>query len=319
MIDGSPFLYAGNGRRFMDEILIKAGGFLFMIALGFVLKRIGLFSLDDSGFLSKLVLKVTLPMAIIKNFQGLELNRSYLMAIGIGFAVNFIAIAVVMLLTRKKSPAHRAFYIINTAGFNIGLCTLPYMSSFFAADAVALVCMFDVGNAIMCFGITFSIAMVISKGSVNSKEILRTLFSSMPFVTYLVMILLCAAQIRLPQPVYTVAGMIGQANSFLAMLLIGILFEPKINRIEGKDMAGVFLLRMALGTAFSLLIYHLLPIPLRYRQVLAIIVFSPILSVAPIYTERCGYNRSVAAVLNSLMLPFSMVVMTLLLMLLKVY
>ena len=93
----------------MDEILIKAGGFLFMIALGFVLKRIGLFSLDDSGFLSKLVLKVTLPMAIIKNFQGLELNRSYLMAIGIGFAVNFIAIAVVLLLTRKKSPAHRAF------------------------------------------------------------------------------------------------------------------------------------------------------------------------------------------------------------------
>ena len=160
----------------MDEILIKAGGFLFMIALGFVLKRIGLFSLDDSGFLSKLVLKVTLPMAIIKNFQGLELNRSYLMAIGIGFAVNFIAIAVVMLLTRKKSPAHRAFYIINTAGFNIGLCTLPYMSSFFAADAVALVCMFDVGNAIMCFGITFSIAMVISKGSVNGKEILRTRF-----------------------------------------------------------------------------------------------------------------------------------------------
>ena len=41
-------------------------------------------------------------------------------------------------------------------------------------------------------------------------------------------------------------------------------------------MAGVFLLRMALGIAFSLLIYHFLPIPLRYRQVLAIIVFSPI-------------------------------------------
>lgn len=305
----------------MEEILIKACGFLFMIALGFTLKRIGLFSLDDSGFLSKLVLKITLPMAIIKNFQGLELNKSYLMAIGIGFAVNFIAIAVVLLLTRKKSPAHRAFYIINTAGFNIGLCTLPYMSSFFAADAVALVCMFDVGNAIMCFGITFSIAMVISKGTagVSGKEILRTLFSSMPFVTYLVMILLCAAQIHLPQPVYTVAGMIGQANAFLAMLLIGILFEPKINRSEGKDMAGVFFLRMALGITFSLLIYHFLPVPLMYRQVLSIIVFSPILSVAPIYTERCGYNRAVAAVLNSLMLPFSMVVMTILLMLLKVY
>lgn len=305
----------------MGTVLVKAFGFLFMIALGFVLKRVGLFSLDDSGLLSKLVLKITLPMAIISNFRGLELNRSYLLAIGVGFGVHIVAIAVVLLLTRKKSPAHKAFYIINTSGYNIGLCTLPYMSSFFASDAVALVCMFDVGNAIMCFGITFTIAMMIAKGKegINGKEILKTLFSSMPFVTYLVMILLCAGNIQLPEPVYTVAGMIGQANAFLAMLLIGILFEPKINKSELRDMTGVFLLRMALGIAFALLIYYFLPVPLMYRQILAIIVFSPILSVAPIYTERCGYNRSVAAVLNSFMLPFSMVVMTILLILLKVY
>ncbi|MCI5679467.1 MAG: hypothetical protein MR278_05775 [Bacteroidales bacterium] len=305
----------------METVLVKAFGFLFMIALGFVLKRVGLFSLDDSGLLSKLVLKITLPMAIISNFRGLELNRSYLLAIGVGFGVHIVAIAVVLLLTRKKSPAHKAFYIINTSGYNIGLCTLPYMSSFFAADAVALVCMFDVGNAIMCFGITFTIAMMIAKGKegINGKEILKTLFSSMPFVTYLVMILLCAGNIQLPEPVYTVAGMIGQANAFLAMLLIGILFEPKINKSELKDMTGVFMLRMALGIAFALLIYYFLPVPLMYRQILAIIVFSPILSVAPIYTERCGYNRSVAAVLNSFMLPFSMVVMTILLILLQVY
>lgn len=305
----------------MEAILIKACGFLFMIALGFVLKRIGLFSIEDSGVLSKIVLKITLPMAIISNFKGLELNSSFLIAIIIGFVVHFVAIAVVLLVTRKKPAEQRAFYIINTSGFNIGLCTLPYMSSFFAVEAVALVCMFDVGNAIMCFGFTFAIAMMVSKGkgNVNKREIVKTLFSSMPFVTYLVMILLCAAHISLPESVYTVAGMIGQANAFVAMLLIGILFEPKFNKNELKDMVGVFSLRMILGVVFALCIYHLLPLPLMYRQILAVIVFSPILSVAPIYTERCGYNRSVAAVLNSLMLPFSMVVMTVLLMLLKVY
>ena len=305
----------------MEAILVKACGFLFMIALGFVLKRIGLFSLDDSGVLSKIVLKITLPMAIISNFKGLELNSSFLVAIMIGFAVHFLAIAVVLLVTKNKPAEQRAFYIINTSGYNIGLCTLPYMSSFFAAEAVALVCMFDVGNAIMCFGFTFAIAMMVSKGkgNVNKKEIVKTLFSSMPFVTYLVMIILCAMNISLPEPVYTVAGMIGQANAFVAMLLIGILFEPKFNHNELKDMLGVFMLRMALGVAFALCIYHFLPIPLMYRQILAVIVFSPILSVAPIYTERCGYNRSVAAVLNSFMLPFSMIVMTILLILLRVY
>ena len=305
----------------MEAILVKACGFLFMIALGFVLKRIGLFSIEDSGVLSKIVLKVTLPMAIISNFKGLELNRGFLIAIIIGFAVHLIAIPVALFAARKKPAEQKAFYIINTSGYNIGLCTLPYMSSFFAAEAVALVCMFDVGNAIMCFGFTFAIATMVSKGreNVNKKEIVKTLFSSMPFVTYLAMIILCVLHISLPEPVYTVAGMIGQANAFVAMLLIGILFEPKFNRSELKDMLAVFCLRMILGTVFALGIYFLLPLPLMYRQILAVIVFSPILSVAPIYTERCGYNRSVAAVLNSLMLPFSMVVMTILLMLLKVY
>jgi len=305
----------------MEAILVKACGFLFMIALGFVLKRIGLFSMEDSGVLSKIVLKITLPMAIISNFKGLELNRGFLIAILIGFAVHFISIPAALFVTRKKPAEQRAFYIINTSGYNIGLCTLPYMSSFFAAEAVALVCMFDVGNAIMCFGITFAIATMVSRGkeNVNMKEMIKTLFSSMPFVSYLVMIILCAAHISLPEPVYTVAGMIGQANAFVAMLLIGILFEPKFNRNELKDMLGVFCLRMVLGVFFALCIYFLLPLPLMYRQILSVVVFSPILSVAPIYTERCGYNRSVAAVLNSLMLPFSMVVMTILLMFLKVY
>ena len=305
----------------MDAILVKACGFLFMIALGYVLKRIGLFSIDDSSVLSKIVLKITLPMAIVSNFKGLELNSSFLVAIMIGFAVHFVSISTVLLLTRRKPAEQRAFSIINTSGYNIGLCTLPYMSSFFAADAIALVCMFDVGNAIMCFGFTFAFAMMISKGkgNVSKKEVMKTLFTSMPFVTYLVMIILCGLNLTLPEPVYTVAGMIGQANACVAMLLIGILFEPKFDRNELKDMIGVFILRMILGTAFALCIYHFLPIPLIYRQILSVIVFSPILSVAPIYTERCGYNRSVAAVLNSLMIPFSMIVMTVLLMMLKVY
>ena len=114
----------------MDEILIKAGGFLFMIALGFVLKRIGLFSLDDSGFLSKLVLKVTLPMAIIKNFQGLELNRSYLMAIGIGFAVNFIAIAVVDAADAEKSPPIGRFISSIRQGLISGFAHCPICPAF---------------------------------------------------------------------------------------------------------------------------------------------------------------------------------------------
>ncbi len=305
----------------MEVVLTKAFGFLFMIAMGFVLKRVGLFSLKDTDLLTRLVMKITLPMVIISNFRTIDINISFLMDISLGLFTNFVAIALVLFLTRKKQPAERAFYMINASGYNIGLCTLPFMQSFFEAKAVAIVCMFDVGNAIMVFGITFTLATLIAKGkgNVSGKEILKTLFSSMPFVAYLVMISLCTFGIHLPEIVFDFAGMMGQANTFLAMILIGIMFEPKMKKSVLKDMAGVFAFRIVIACVFSYMIYHYLPGPLLHRQILSIVVFSPILSIAPIYTERCGYDRSAAAVLNSIMLPLSLILMTILLIVLKLY
>lgn len=305
----------------MEIVLTKAIGFLFMIGMGFGLKRGGLFSQKDTDLLSRLVMKITLPMVIISNFRTLSLDISFLMDIALGFITNLVAICLVLLLTRKKQSSERAFFIINASGYNIGLCTLPFMQSFFTPDAVAVVCMFDVGNAIMVFGITFTIATLIvkGKGNVSVKEILKTLFSSMPFVAYLVMIILCSLKIQLPNIVFDLATMMGQANTFLAMILIGIMFEPKMKKSVLKDMGSVFVLRIGIACVFSYLIYHYLPGPLLHRQILSIVVFSPILSIAPIYTERCGYDRSAAAVLNSLMLPFSLILMTILLIVLKLY
>lgn len=305
----------------MEIVLTKAFGFLFMIAMGFVLKQVGLFSQNDTDLLTRLIMKITLPMVIISNFRTLNLDVSFLMDIFMGVVTNAIAIGLILFITWKRQPAERAFFIINGSGYNIGLCTLPFMQSFFKADTVAIVCMFDVGNAIMVFGITFTIATLIAKGkgNVKGKEIVRTLLSSMPFVAYLIMISLCALGIRLPNIIFNFAGMIGQANTFLAMILIGIMFEPKIKKNVLKDMGSVFVLRILIACIFSYIIYHYLPGPLLHRQILSIVVFSPILSIAPIYTERCGYDRSGAAVLNSLMLPFSLILMTILLLALKLY
>lgn len=108
------------------------------------------------------------------------------------------------------------------------------------------------------------------------------------------------------------------SQCFLAMFLIGLLFELKIKRSEVRDMVSVISVRLLSGIAFALIIYFCLPLPLLYRQVLALVVFGPILSVAPVYTERCGYNRSVAAVLNSFMLPFSLLIITILMMVMHI-
>ena len=52
----------------MEEIILKAGCYIAIIVMGFLLRRIGFFDEHTFPVLSKLVIKVTLPAAVISNF-----------------------------------------------------------------------------------------------------------------------------------------------------------------------------------------------------------------------------------------------------------
>ena len=54
----------------MYDLLIRAGSFVAIIVLGWLLRRAGLFQERDFGGLSNIVIKITLPAAIITSFAG---------------------------------------------------------------------------------------------------------------------------------------------------------------------------------------------------------------------------------------------------------
>ena len=54
----------------MAEILIKAASFVAIIFMGYLLRKKGFFKEEDFHVLSKIVLKITLPAAIVSNFSG---------------------------------------------------------------------------------------------------------------------------------------------------------------------------------------------------------------------------------------------------------
>ena len=62
----------------MWEILARAGCFIAIILMGVLLRRIGFFKREDFHLLSKIVIRITLPAAIITNFAGRELDYSLL-------------------------------------------------------------------------------------------------------------------------------------------------------------------------------------------------------------------------------------------------
>ena len=68
----------------MSDVLIRAGSFVAIIVLGYVLRKIGMFRKEDFKVLANVVLKITLPAAIVVSFAKTELTPSMLVMILFG-------------------------------------------------------------------------------------------------------------------------------------------------------------------------------------------------------------------------------------------
>ena len=53
----------------MADILIRAVFFLLMVLLGYAIKKVGILTKEDGVALSRIVMNVTLPCAIIVSFR----------------------------------------------------------------------------------------------------------------------------------------------------------------------------------------------------------------------------------------------------------
>ena len=167
--------------------------------------------------------------------------------------------------------------------------------------------MFDAGNCPVNSGISYAVVSAAGNGErVRLRFVLDKLCHSVPFMTYLVLMVLSTLHISLPEPVYQIASTVGGANTFLAMLMIGILFEVRVEHEDRRQIAEILVLRYAGSLVMAALVW-LSPLPLLIRQVSVLAMMAPIPSVTMVYCEKCGCKPSLYGVLNSLSLAISLV------------
>ena len=114
----------------MLEVLTRAGCFIGIIILGFLLKKIGVFKDSDYSVLSTIVMKITLPAAIITNIANKEIDLTMFTATLLGFGFGLIYVVLGFLLNLHKTKEQRAFEILNLPGYNIGCFAMPFVQSF---------------------------------------------------------------------------------------------------------------------------------------------------------------------------------------------
>lgn len=296
----------------MITVLIKATSFILIIAIGYLLKRKGFFRADDFYLISRIVLKITLPAAIVSNFSRITMDMSLLLMCLVGFFCNVLMVVVGYLINLKNSPAEKAFDMINLSGYNIGNFTIPFVQSFLGPVGFAVTSLFDAGNSVMCTGITFTAASSVAGGSqkVNFRLVLRKLFSSIPFDAYIIMTVLVILNIRLPELCVTLADTIGASNAFLALFMIGIGFEIRLDGERVRELLKVMIVRYGIAILLSIACYHLAPFSEEVRQTLAIVVLGPVASIAPAFTGELKGDVELASAINSMSIVISVVTIT---------
>ena len=293
--------------------MMKPLAYVLIIVLGFVLRRAGFLSDADRKSLTWLMLNVTLPCAIIQAFDGLVLEGEMLLVCLLGLLCSGLPLVLMYLTTGGVEKRIRAYRMLNIGGYNLGCFSVPLLSAFFGSAGVVTACLFDVGNAIIMTGGAYAMTSTLLQTGGEEREgageILMKFLRSVPFDTYMLMLLLSALGIALPRAAFELTQPIAQANGFMAMLIIGMAVEVASEPAMMKETAREIVIRYALATAFALAIYFFTPFDLLTRQVLVVICFSPISSLAPVYTERCHSDTALAGFTNSVSIAVSLAIM----------
>ena len=299
----------------MLDILIKAGCFIGIILLGFILRKVGFFKEGDFQILSKITLKITLPAAIVVSFSQIEVNISMLSIslIALGCGVLYMVIAYLVNLRADKS--RRAFEVLNLPGYNIGLFAMPFVGGFMGAIGSVTTSLFDTGNAFVCLGGSYGVASSINDGSgFSAKRILKALVTSVPFMTYIVMIILNLTGLRLPVPVVSFADTIRGANTFMAMLMLGVGFKMEANSKQIWQIVKLVVIRYSVAAVLACVFYFVTPFELEIRQTLVLLAFSPIGAAVPAFTAEMKGDFGLSSAVNSICILCSIVFMTVLMM-----
>ncbi|ALN77103.1 MULTISPECIES: AEC family transporter [Staphylococcus] len=235
---------------------------LLLIALGYILKRIGYVKGSEAKVMTTIVLNVTLPAVVIVNLNGATLTPSLSLLPILMILYGIITKLIVIILFIKYNNEVRGTVAMLMASLNIGIFAYPLVEQMWPKYGLLYFGMADIGGAILMFGVTYIIAGYFknAESTLNIKTIVLKCLSSIPLMTYSVMISLCLLTIEFPPIIIDFFDLLGKANLPLSMMLLGVLLDFKIERRYLPLTFKYVGIHYGLGLLFGSLVYFFLPV-----------------------------------------------------------
>ena len=305
----------------MSTIIIKLLSLMVPVALGYILKRKRMFGEKDYLIVSKIMVNITMPASVISSFATFSMDASMLGITLIAFLSNLVILAAAWILTLKhqKNLPERRLQMMLIAGFNMGNFVIPFVREFMGLGGLTITSLFDTGNTIMCLGGNYIIisSLLHSEGKkLTAKDVVKKLFGNAVLPTYILMVILSLLKVRIPDTVVSVLTPMANANSFVAVFMLGLMMEIDFSERYMKSAGAALLKKYALGIAVAVLYFTLLPFELNIRQIMVFCALAPIPSLSPIFAgemgcdvEVAGFTAAASMLISCILLPIAAAIM----------
>lgn len=270
-----------------------------LMGVGFVLAKRENLTLVGTSEMSFLLMYVVTPCVIIDSFQT-EWEESTLRTLAVGTAAlagcYVVYILVSLLFFRKKKPDLQAPLRFGMIYGNTGFMGLPLVRAVLGEEAL----IFAVISMVVfnLFSWTHGVMLMGGRRAFSVKK----LFLNPGVIAVTVGLPLFLLRLRLPGPVYSTVGFLGELNTPLAMVVIGA--QMARADLLSTFRAGVLYAASAVKLLLMPTLTALLLLPLRldpmFYAATVILSAAPAAGITSMFSERFGRDAARAAQLVSL-------------------
>lgn len=282
-----------------------------IIALGYCLKKWNILKEKDGEAMARLIFNVTLPSLIIVTFHSITIDSSLMMLVVLGFVYGIIVAILGLFIFRKEERRNKGMLGMLIPGFNIGLFAYPLVQGIWGEVGIKYFGMFDIGNAIITFGVSYLIGSYYAKEDVvlNFKHVAGKMGRSIPLMTYVIIFIINLTGLSLPGTVIDITSVISKANMPLSLMLLGIYLNFSFQKSYWKGIGRVLGIRYGVGLFFGLLGFFLLPVDDMFRYTVLIALILPMATSVLPYSVEFKYNQRFVGTAANLSILISFVLL----------
>lgn len=266
---------------------------MIIIIIGYTLKRFNILKEEDGESLARIIFNITLPALIIVSFSGITIEPSLFLLIIIGFLYGTAIAFLSLLVFKKETRSIKGMTAMLVAGFNIGLFAYPLVAGIWGKKGVQYFGMFDVGNALVIFGVVYLMGSHFSSDDSDLRlgSIAKKLTRSIPLMTYVIVCTLVIIGFQIPSFIIDISEIISAANMPLSFLTLGIYLSFSMKREFYNRIMKILAFRYGIGLILGLILFFTLPFGELFRYTILLGFILPIpLSVLP-YAVEFDYDR----------------------------